>query len=477
MENRRLPVLIQGGMGVGVSNWRLAHAVSSAGQLGVVSGTALDAVMVRRLQLGDVGGHIRRALNAFPIPGVAARILDRYFVEGGKPQGARFRSKPMLKETLSRRAEDLLVASNFVEVFLAKEGHRNPVGINFLEKIQLPTLASLYGAILAGVDYVLMGAGIPRAIPGAIDRLVEGLSVRLKVDVRGADKGAEWTTEFDPTAYAYGNLPAVIRPRFLPIVSSHVLATMLARGESKVDGFVVEAPSAGGHNAPPRGRLQLSDDGEPVYGERDVPDLEAIRGLGLPFWLAGSRAEPRALQDALELGAAGVQVGTAFAYCEESGFDDEVKHRVLELSRQGQARVYTDPVASPTGFPFKVVEMDETLSDPDLYQRRERICDLGYLRTGYEREDGRLGWRCPAEPIDSFVAKGGSPEDVVGRKCLCNALMANIGLGQTRKSHAREELLVTSGDDVANVARFLPDGADSYTAADVIAYIVTGRSE
>ena len=50
-----LPVIIQGGMGAGVSSWRLARAVSSTGQLGVVSGTALDVILARRLQEGDPG--------------------------------------------------------------------------------------------------------------------------------------------------------------------------------------------------------------------------------------------------------------------------------------------------------------------------------------------------------------------------------------------------------------------------------------
>lgn len=61
-----LPVVIQGGMGVAVSDWRLARAVSLTGQLGVVSGTAVDVLMTRRLQSGDPGGHVRRALAAFP---------------------------------------------------------------------------------------------------------------------------------------------------------------------------------------------------------------------------------------------------------------------------------------------------------------------------------------------------------------------------------------------------------------------------
>ncbi|HXK94957.1 MAG TPA: nitronate monooxygenase, partial [bacterium] len=71
-----LPVIIQGGMGAGVSHWVLAKAVSKLGQLGVVSGTALDTVMARRLQLGDPGGHLRRALDHFPMPEIAQRIYD-----------------------------------------------------------------------------------------------------------------------------------------------------------------------------------------------------------------------------------------------------------------------------------------------------------------------------------------------------------------------------------------------------------------
>jgi hypothetical protein len=35
-------------------------------------------------------------------------------------------------------------------------------------------------------------------------------------------------------------------------------------------------------------------------------------------------------------------------------------------------------------------------------------------------------------------------------------------------------MLVTAGDDVANVARFLPPGADTYGAADVISYLLGG---
>ena len=84
-----LPTIIQGGMGVAISSWQLAQAVSRTGQLGVVSGTALDVVNARRLQHGDPGGHVRRALAHFPDPAVADRVLASYFVDGGKaPTGA-----------------------------------------------------------------------------------------------------------------------------------------------------------------------------------------------------------------------------------------------------------------------------------------------------------------------------------------------------------------------------------------------------
>ncbi len=473
MKRDGLPTIIQGGMGAGVSSWTLARAVSKAGQLGVVSGTALDVILARRLQVGDPGGHMRRALAAFPIPGVAQRIIDKYFVEGGKSADRPFKAKPMPSEKPSRQLEELLVASNFVEVFLAKEGHDGDVGINYLEKIQAPNLPSIYGAMLAGVTYVLMGAGIPRAIPGILDSLAASQAVEMRLDVQGAERGEEFALRFDPNEFCGGEAIKVERPAFLAIVSSSTLATMLARKASgKVDGFIVEGPSAGGHNAPPRGKLELSVDGEPIYNDRDFADLAAIDELGLPFWLAGSYAEPDRVVEALKMGAAGVQVGTAFAYCEESGLPNDLIERVLEMSGRGEARIFTDPVASPTGFPFKVLELEESLSEAAVYEQRSRICDLGYLRHAYKTESGKLGWRCPSEPVDDFLRKGGKIEDTVGRKCVCNGLMANIDLGQSLKSGGVELPLITSGDDVAAVARFVKPGERSYSAADVIAYLL-----
>lgn len=456
-------------MGAGVSDWRLARAVSQTGQLGVVSGTALAAILVRRLQVGDLDGQMRRALEQFPIPGVAAKILANYFISGGKPASAPFKLTPMPSLNPNPDFVALTVAANFVEVFLAKEGHGGLVGINFLEKIQFPTLSSIFGAMLAGVDYVLMGAGIPRAIPGVLDRLSHGEAVEMKIDVEGALPGEEVNSKFDPAAFCGGAAPALKRPNFIGIVASATLAITLARKSSgQVNGFVVEGETAGGHNAPPRGALQLNAEGEPIYGPRDVVDLEKIRELGLPFWLAGSYGAPGKLAEALSVGASGIQVGTAFAFCEESGIRRDLKQQVFQASREGKLRVFTDPLASPTGFPFKVVQLPGTLSDAKLRPSRERDCDLGYLRHAYRKADGTTGYRCPAEPVDDYIRKGGTAGETTGRECVCNGLVATIGLPQVYSEDVSALPLLTAGNEVANVARFLQPGRDSYTAAEVV---------
>jgi len=453
-------------MGVAVSGWPLAKAVSQQGQLGVVSGTLLPVVLARRLQQGDPGGHLRRALRNFPVPAVADRVLKTWFVAGGKPAGLPFKAVPMPVLAPGPAFTELTVAANFVEVFLAKEGHTGVVGLNLLEKIQIPTLPSLFGAMLAGVDYVLMGAGIPRTIPGVLDQLARGEPVELAVDVTDALSPGPMT--FDPSAFCQGSVPALKRPHFIAIVSSATLAITLARKSTgRVDGFVVEGDLAGGHNAPPRGPLQLNATGEPIYGPRDVPDLAKIRELGLPFWLAGSQATPETLALSRQLGAAGVQVGTAFAFCEESGITPTFKARTRALSVAGRAEVYTDPLASPTGFPFKILQLADTISNPARYAGRPRICDLGYLRQAYAKPDGSIGYRCAGEPVENFVRKGGERADTVGRKCLCNGLLATVGLGQMQGDYP-EPALVTAGNDVTQLARYLRDDRTTYSAEDVI---------
>ncbi len=469
------PLIIQGGMGVGVSNWVLAKAVSLRGQLGVVSGTCVDTLMVRRLQDGDLGGHIRRAMEHFPIPEVAGEVMRKYFRPEGRAEGEGYTAIPMYRQMVSKVREQLTMLSSFVEVWLAKEGHEGVVGINLLTKVQMPNLATLYGAMLARVDYVLMGAGIPKEIPGVLDRLAAHLPASLKFDVEGMERGESAELTFDPREHAAEPPVEIKRPYFLPIIASNSLATMLARKASgRVDGFVIEAPTAGGHNAPPRGEIVYNERGEPQYGERDEVDLEKMKEHGLPFWLAGSAGSPEKLQAALDAGAAGIQVGTLFAYTEESGIDPALKREVIAQAQEDRIDVLTDGRASPTGFPFKVVQLGGTVSELPVYQERKRVCDLGYLRQAYRRADGRIDYRCAAEPVDTYVKKGGDAADTVGRKCLCNALFATIGHAQVRDGGVEEKPLITSGDELKNIRRFIGRDRTAYTAGEVIDYLLSG---
>lgn len=454
-------------MGIAVSNWSLARAVAAAGQLGVVSGTAIDSVLVRRLQDGDPCGSVRRAMARFPVPDVSEYVLRRFYRPEGRAAGEPYRLLPMYKQAVSPLRQQITMLAAFVEVALAREGHDGLVGINLLTKVQMPNLATLYGAMLAGVNVVLMGAGIPRDIPGALDALSQHEPAAIKFDVEGLPSGRTELLSFDPRTH-FGDASAPLeRPRFFPIVSAASLAQTLARkSNGRVDGFVVEGPTAGGHNAPPRGPMRLDANGEPIYGERDVVDLAAMRDLGLPFWLAGGAGSPEALEEALAQGAAGIQVGTLFAYSDEAGFTREVKQAVIGGALASRVSVRTDPRASPTGYPFKVAMVDAL---PVLHRPRERVCDLGYLRTAVYDGDRHLIYRCPAEPVSQYTTKGGNRDDTEGRACLCNALMAGIGLGQQRDGYV-EPPLVTSGDDAAHLARFL-EGRASYRAADVVTYL------
>ncbi|MGA8416222.1 MAG: nitronate monooxygenase [Candidatus Dormiibacterota bacterium] len=466
-----LPLLIQGGMGVAVSNHRLARAVAMTGHLGVVSGTAIDLVLVRRLQDGDPDGEMRNAIAQFPVTAIAEQVMERYFLPDGRRQRP-YRNISMHSHRDKHVSQDLLVLAAFVEVMLAKRGHDGHIGINLLTKVQIPTVPTLFGAMLASVDYVLMGAGIPREIPGILDRLAAMLAVETRLDVIGAAAADTIPhLRFDPNRFDVSTAPR--RPAFLPIVSSHTLATVLARkANGSVEGFIVEAPTAGGHNAPPRGTPTYDAIGQPCYGERDHVDLAAMRALGLPFWLAGGRDTPERVRDALAVGATGVQVGTLFAFCRESGIAPALRRAVLDTVESGREFVLTSSRASSTGYPFKVASVPGTLSERGVYTARTRVCDLGYLREAYVKSGAGVGYRCPGEPVGDYVAKGGDASATVDRMCLCNGLAATVGLGQVRVA-GLEPGVITSGDGLAAVRTMLIDD-DDYSAADVVTHLLGG---
>ena len=468
--SEHLPVIIQGGMGIAVSNWELAKTVSLKGQLGVVSGTAIDNVMARRLQDGDKSGNTRRALAAFPNQEIVQKILAKYFVDGGKAPETPYIMVPKITLEQKRDAQEILIVANFVEVWLAKEGHDGLVGINFLHKIQMTTAASVLGAMLAGVDYIIMGAGIPRELPKLI-RQISKLEVgSVPVDVIG---GPAAQTTINPLDFVPSGTK-IKKPKFLAIISVDVLGTYLARDEeTRPDGFIIEHNSAGGHNAPPRGKWEFDANGEPIYGPKDIADIEKMKKLGLPFWLAGTYGSPERVKAALNQGAAGVQVGTLFAISNHSGFSGKTRKQLLDKLKSNSLEIKTDVKASPTSFPIKIAKLEGHTSTTEGFAARPKLCDLGYLREPAISESGRTIYRCPSEPDDQFIKKGGAVEDIDGRKCLCNGLMANIGLPQARKDGYVEAPIVTLGSDIEGAKVLLKSHPDGYGADEAVNWLLS----
>jgi NAD(P)H-dependent flavin oxidoreductase YrpB (nitropropane dioxygenase family) len=454
-------------MGIAISGWPLARAVSRAGQLGVVSGTAIDAVFARRLENEGVSDALRAVLDRFPVQSIVERVLHQ-FAQTRRAVADAYQNLVMLTHRNNEHAQDLLVLAAYAEVALAKDGHDGRVGMNLLTKVQIPTAPTLLGAILADADYVVMGAGVPTHIPGTLASLAAGEPVDMPLDVAG-DAASTRRLRFVPERYLPSR--ALRAPKFVGVVSSHVLATALAkRSNGPVEGFVVERPNAGGHNAPPRGAFEVDERGEPVYGARDEVRYDAMVELGRPFWIGGGVTHASDVTDAFALGATGVQVGTLFAYCEESGMEPTLRSEMLKTIAESDVAVSTSLRASSTGYPFKVVDAPASVSDPAVYEARTRKCDLGYLREAYAKADGTLGYRCSAEPVSAYVRKGGDPSATEGSVCLCNGLMATCGLGQVRSDGRVEPPLLTSGDSLNDV-RDLLAGRSSYSASDVIDYL------
>lgn len=455
-------------MGVAISGYKLAGAVAKAGEqldckvLAVVSGTGLPHVMSDRLKNGDY--DTLRGLRAFDaiLPGVLQEITFDYAT------GRRQPPKPEVMFQGNRNVADKMVrlsaAAAFTEVWLAKQGHNRPIGINLLEKVQLMHLPTLLGAMMADVDYVLVGAGIPNQIPKILNDFAEGKTASYRLDVEGLKDGA--TIQLDPNQFVRPGL--VKRPKFLAIVSHDTLATYLNRKVAGVDGFIIEGPIAGGHNAPPR-KKRVAEDGQPIYDEHDVPNLEKIAGFGKPFWLAGGWAGR--LQEALSLGA-GIQVGTPFALSDESGMNPDIAQEIRDSIAQGTLEVKTSTRVSPSGFPFQVVQRPGTLSDDDVFGSRKRLCNKGYLvqaaclqKAGSDEPE--ITFRCPAEPVNLYRRKGGALEDVDGRACLCNGLLALANWEQPR-----EEIIVTLGKDLSFVEKLLQGKqGNHYSVKDVITRI------
>jgi len=468
-KNMTYPTVIQGGMGVYISNWELSREVSILGGLGTISGVMLERILAYKLQRGDLDGSVRRALSHFPYPEPVNKVMDAYFVEGGISKKSPFKAVSMYTIKPSELLISLTVCANFAFVWLAKEGHDNPISINYLEKVAMPHVCAITGAMLANVDFITMGAGIALHIPEVINAISEGRTAEYRVPVEG-ENIKNWTMEFNPKTFFGSDLPMMVKPGFIPIISSNSLASvfMTKLPPGSIYGFVVEEPSAAGHNASPR-KLLRNDEGEPlpIYGSKDQVNYEMLALLGIPFWIGGSCASPERLKWALSVGAKGIQVGSIFALSEESGLDSILKRKARKLGFNKILEINTDMRISPTGYPFKVAKIGGTISEHSVYKSRMRVCNQGGLVSLYEKSNGSIGYRCSAEPIDKFISKDGDIKETINRGCLCNALFSAANF-----NNPGEVPVVTLGDDLSFLSKLMTDEDSLYYASDVIKYLI-----
>ncbi|MEI6477606.1 MAG: hypothetical protein WCO52_01295 [bacterium] len=447
-DKEGLPRLIQAGMGVHVSSARLANATSRLGALGMVSGAGLRHVVVEEVRSGNPA--VIAVANTFPVQRHVDELLA--YAPGGAKHG---HAVPIdvpdpFRSGLPRR---LSIIAAYVEVKRAMMGHKGKVGINVMWKCALTALPSIYGAMLAGVDALLCGAGVPMELPSIVSQIRNGKDLAY-LPLTGTGTHARLDISGDGTAAFLQTLPL---PHMLPIISNYAFCRrLLDVWQKEYDGarpfgFVLENHAAGGHNAPPRNKTEFTE----------TDDIEAyfdkVLALGLPIYVAGAFPEGGSRNDYLYWlgrGAYGIQVGSRFALSEESGMRRDLQERIIASTREGRG-VETSMIMSPTGYPIKVMPVPGSVADPAIYEGRVRICNRLYLAQSHFETlpDGsvRETYICPAMPEKQFARLGGDPAETEGRVCLCNGLLSTAGF-----YNDIEPPILTAGLSVERVESIVP---------------------
>ena len=201
-----------------------------------------------------------------------------------------------------------------------------------------------------------------------------------------------------------------------------------------------------------------------------VDDLApALRTSGLPVWMGGANALKRGLNRVLGGGGSGLALSLPFLFCRESGLNPTLKARVLDACLHGSP-LPVQTLASSDRSPIRLIK--DLGSTEGGLEVRERICDVGWFRKAYQRPDGTVGYRCPGEPVELFGEKGGDAGESALHPCLCNGLLASLGLGQAGSAENTGPVLVPVGEDLDQLKRFIRSGRAEYTAAEAIGILL-----
>jgi len=333
--------IIQGGMGVGVSLHPLAAAVAREGGLGIISSACLDRLVSKR---------------------VGKRV-----------------------DTYQATYEEVSLAKNLGGV----------AGINIMVALVKDYADSVKGALDAGADAIISGAGLPLS------------------------------------------LPAIQPPKdtaLIPIVSSARALDIICKKWEKLgyrpDAVVLEGPLAGGHLG---FRIDQIDIDSNRLENLLPPVKDMARKYGdIPVIVAGGIYTHEDIVKFIGLGADGVQMGTRFLATLESSASEEYKQAVI--AAQEQDIVVAHRPGSPCGLPFRVIKQSP-MFESSLQALRPPKCDKGYVLL--KDPEGKFTI-CPAKV------------DNKNYFCICNGLLSSAGYNRNE-----EEPLYTVGTNAARVDRIV----------------------
>ena len=336
----RVPI-IQGGMGVGVSLHPLAKAVALEGGLGIVSSAILDRIVSKR-------------------NGKKINTHDSVFEE--------------------------------VSLSKTKDGF---AGINIMMALGRDFIDSVKGALDAGADAIISGAGLPL------------------------------------------NLPIIQPPKdtaLIPIVSSaHALDIICKKWEKlgyRPDAVVLEGPLAGGHLGFRIDQVDL----ESNKLENLLPPVKDMaRKFGdMPVIVAGGIYTHADIVKFMDMGADGVQMGTRFLATIESSATEAYKQAVV--SAKEEDIIVAHRPGSPCGLPFRVIKQSPMYVSA-LQRKRTPKCDKGYVLM--KDAEGKYTV-CPAKESNENYF------------CICNGLLSSAGYNADK-----EESLFTVGTNAYRIDKIL----------------------
>ena len=285
LAGRRLLPIVQGGMGVGISAHRLAGAVAALGGVGTLS-----SVDLRRHH-----------------PDLMERTT-----------GLSQRTGRDADTKLQIDAANLEAVEREVKAARADAGGRGLIAMNIMRAVS-DYAAYVRRSLEAGVDMVVVGAGLPLDLPDLAVDHPKALLVPILSDSRGVS----------------------------------LIVKKWERKKRLPDAIVIEHPRlAAGH----LGAAKIADLNDPRFDfDRVIPEsLEFLRKAGLegqiPLIAAGGIRSNEDIARIQALGGAGVQLGTPFAVTIECDASEGFKH-VLAEARDEDLVEFT----SVAGLPARAV--------------------------------------------------------------------------------------------------------------------------